>query len=311
MYYIGVDLGGTNIVVGLVNEEGKILDFMTWDTKKERPVELIFDDIIKMTQEIISRNNLEKDQINGIGIGSPGIIDSKEGEIVYSNNIVINNFYAVKYIEDKTGIKTKIANDADCAALGEVVAGAAKGFKDAIVITLGTGVGSGIVIDGKIFNGFFPGGAEVGHQIIVKDGEKCTCGNQGCFEAYASATALIKMANRVAKKYPESKLADVKEEDMTAKIPFDLAWQGDKVALNVINNYIDYLAIGINNIINIFKPQVLLIGGGVSRQGDKLIKPLIERVQKMVFGGHLSTEIKVAILGNDAGLVGAAMLNQE
>ncbi|WP_010167282.1 ROK family protein [Candidatus Epulonipiscium viviparus] len=310
MYYIGVDLGGTNIVVALLNEEGSILDVITKDTKRERVVDLIFDDIIASTEEIITRNNLAKTEIKGIGIGSPGMIDSKAGVIVYANNIAIDNFAAVEYVEARTGITTKIANDADCAALGEVIAGAAKGTEDAVVITLGTGVGGGIIINGKIFNGYFAGGAEIGHQIIVKDGIRCTCGNFGCLESYASATALINMANARAKEFPESKLATIDEQNMTAKIPFDFAWAGDAVAKQLIEDYIDYVAIGVANIITVFKPQVVLIGGGVSKQGDKLINPLTEKVKKYAFGGDMPTQIRVATLGNDAGIVGAAMLNR-
>nr|WP_283155203.1 ROK family protein [Clostridium butyricum] len=191
MNYIGVDLGGTNIVVGLVDEEGKMIKSISRPTVKERGVEPIFDDIFDMCNELITEFNLNKTNLNGIGIGIPGTIDDKNGIIVYSNNIRIDNFNVREYAKGKIDFEIRMANDADCAALGEVAAGSAKGCSDAIVVTLGTGVGGGIIIDGKIFAGFYPGGAEVGHQIIEVNGRQCSCGNKGCFEAYSSATALI------------------------------------------------------------------------------------------------------------------------
>lgn len=313
MNYIGVDLGGTNIVVGLVDEEGKIIKSVSRPTEKERGVEPIFEDIFSMCNELIAEFGLNKENLKGVGIGIPGTIDDKNGVIVYSNNIKIDNFNVRKFAEGKLDYPIRMANDADSAALGEVVAGAAKGCSDAVVITLGTGVGGGIVINGKIFSGFFPGGAEIGHHIIEADGRPCSCGNKGCFEAYASASALILAAQKKAIENKDSLLNKLVEGDvskMNAKIPFDADQAGDQAGHEVIEEYLDYLAIGIANVANIFKPEAILLGGGVCKQGENLTVPLTERVKKLAYGKDLRSEIKIASLGNDAGLIGAAMLNR-
>jgi len=313
MNYIGVDLGGTNSVVGLVNEEGVIIDSIEMPTHKERGVESIFDDIIMMCQQIIDRHHVDASELKGIGIGIPGTIDSKNKVIIYSNNIKISQFNVKAYMSKHFDRPIEIANDADCAALGEAIAGAGRDCDSLVVFTLGTGVGGGIIIDKKIFNGSFPGGAEIGHQVIVQGGKMCSCGNEGCLEAYASATGLINLAKEQASLHPESLLSQMMEENggvMNAKIPFDAAGAGDNIGKAVIDEYIGYLATGINNIVNIFKPEKVLIGGGVSRQKDNLIIPLTQKVRGQVFGGELLTRIEVAQLGNDAGLIGAAMLNR-
>ncbi len=312
MKYIGVDLGGTNIVVGLVDEEGKIIKLLNQPTLKERGIEKIFDDIIDMCKELIEEYQLDETSLKGIGIGSPGMIDRQNGIIVYSNNIKVHDFNARNYMESKLSYPVCLANDADCAALGEVAAGAAKGFSDAVIFTLGTGVGGGIIINGGIYSGYYPGGAEIGHQIIVKDGKQCSCGNKGCLEAYASATGLINMAKDAAASHPDSMLNKLTDGDlsaMNAKIPFDAAKAGDAAAKEVIDEYISCLAVGIANTINVFKPQVILIGGGVSKQEENLTGPLYEKVKGLVYGGDMRTVIKTAQLGNDAGLIGAAMLS--
>ncbi len=316
MFYIGVDLGGTNIVVGLVDEKGHIIEKVQKPTSRERGIRRICDDIVRLCMQIIENYSLDNMNLIGIGIGAPGTIDRKKGRIVYSNNIAVRDFDIVHYIRRKLGnlgkkILIRVANDADCAALGEVKAGKAKGYNSAIIITLGTGVGSGIVIDGKLFSGCQPGGGELGHQIIVKDGRACTCGNKGCFEAYGSALGFTNMAREVAKKYPQSimnKLTKGNLDKMNARIPFEAAKQGDEIASKLVDEYITYLAIGLNNIINAFKPEIILIGGGVSRQKESLIFPLRKKLRSMVFGGQMMTEINVAALGSEAGLVGAAML---
>lgn len=313
MKYIGVDLGGTNIVVGLIEEDGSILKSLNTPTQKERGIELIFDDIISMCNTLIKAFKLDETTLKGIGIGIPGTIDNKKGVIVYSNNIKIDNFNVREYTKNKLNYPINMANDADCAALGEVVAGSAKGCLDAVILTLGTGVGGGVVIDGKIFSGFYPGGAELGHQIIVKGGRQCTCGNKGCLETYASATGLILSATQKAMLNQDSLLYKLVEGDMdkmNAKIPFDAAQAGDRIGQEVIDEYMEYLGIGIANVVNIFKPEMVLLGGGVCKQEEKLTVPLTAIVKEMIFGGDMPTEIKTASLGNDAGLIGAAMLGR-
>jgi len=311
MKYIGVDLGGTNIAVGLVDVEGNIIKALNRPTLKERTIEAIFDDIAEMCSILIDEFKLDSESLKGIGIGSPGMIDSKKGIIVYANNLKAKDFNVADYMGRKIDFPIYLANDADAAALGEVVAGGAKGYSDVIIFTLGTGVGGGIIINGKIFSGYFPGGAEMGHQIIVRDGKLCSCGNKGCLESYASATGLINLAKDKALQHKESMLYQLVKDDvskMNAKIPFDAAQMGDVAAIEVIDDYIAYLAIGIANAINVFKPQVILLGGGVSKQEDNLIIPLTKKVKESIFGGDFRTKIKTAKLGNDAGLIGAAML---
>lgn len=310
MKYIGVDLGGTHIGAGLVDANGCVIKILTQPTLKGREPEAIFDDIIGMSRSLIEEFKIGS-ELQGIGIGSTGMIDSQNTKIVYSNTLNITDFDVSAYINRELNFKVCIANDADCAALGEVTVGGAKGYKDVIVLTLGTGVGGGIILNGRIFSGYFPGGTEVGHQIIIKDGKQCSCGNRGCLEAYASATGLVDQARQSALSAPESLLNKLVEGDLTkmnAKIPFDAAKQGDQIALGVIDDYITYLGIGVTNLINIFKPQMILIGGGVSKQGDYLIKPLTKKVSTQVYGKDFRTLIQTAKLGNDAGIVGAAML---
>lgn len=312
MYYLGVDLGGTNIVVGLLKENGEIIKSIVKPTIATRKIELIFDDIISMCKEIISEFNLTKDNLKGIGMGIPGEIDSKNGIINYSNNIPINNFNAKEYILKELDFPVAFANDADCAALGELIAGAGKGCDDIIILTLGTGVGGGIIINGKIYSGYYAGGAELGHQTIIYKGAQCSCGNKGCLEAYASATALIRDARVAALNNPTSLLNTLVEdgnlENMNAKVAFDCAEKGDLVAKELIDDYIEYLSIGVANLINIFKPQKILLGGGISKQGEKLTIPLSKKSKEKIFGTNMQTEIDIATLGSDAGLIGAGML---
>lgn len=311
MYHIGVDLGGTNIVVGLVDEYGTIIKTISKPTLSTRPTNEIFDDIILMCKQLIKEYNLDKKNLKSIGMGIPGEIDSKKCIINYSNNIPIKNFNVKEYVKKELDFPIFIANDADCAALGELTSGSAKNCSDIIILTLGTGVGGGIIINNKIYSGFYAGGAEIGHQTIIHKGKECTCGNKGCLEAYASATALIKEAQNMALKNPSSMINNKLNNDVNnidAKLVFDCAEKGDKYSIELVNNYIEYLSVGVANLVNIFKPEMILIGGGISKQKDKLILPLIERTKEKVFGKNLITKIDIASLGNDAGVIGAAML---
>lgn len=308
MNYIGVDLGGTNISVGLVNEKGKVLEKISVPTLSERGKEAVIDDIknicIKLTE-------MSKEKINSIGVGTPGIVNREKGEVILASNLKFENVNIVK--ELNLDVPVFIENDANCAAFAEYIFGAAKGHKNSITITLGTGVGGGVILDGKIFTGSFCGGTEIGHMAIVVNGEECTCGRRGCWEAYASATALIRETRGIAAKYPNSAIfnkvsGDIKQVD--AKLAFETADEGDEKMIAVIEDYYKYLAVGIANLINIFEPEIIAIGGGISSRGNKLIKPISAHVGKMVFGGN-KTKIVTAKLGNDAGIIGAAMLCKE
>ena len=236
-----------------------------------------------------------------------------EGELINDLATIENNgTITAEYIENKTGIKTYIGNDANVAAFGEYVAGSAKGANIAVMITLGTGVGAGIVIDGKIYTGFNFAGAEIGHTVIEVDGASCTCGRKGCFEAYSSATGLIRMTKEEMDKSPDSLMHKLSEETghVSGRTAFDAAKQGDEVAQRVVDKYIKYLAAGVTNTINIFQPDIFSIGGGVAGEGDNLLIPLKEIVEKEVYSRNSpkNTEIVIASLGNDAGIIGAALL---
>ena len=313
MYNIGVDLGGTNIAAAVINDAGKILVKGSTPTMNDRSYEAIIADMAKLCKELIKEANLEVEQIHSVGIGSPGTPDPINGVIVYANNLNFKNTPIRTEFQKHLDLPVYIENDANVAAFGEYESGAGKLYKDLIAITLGTGVGGGIIIDHKIVGGSWNGGAELGHMVIKSGGVQCTCGRKGCWERYSSATGLIREAKLAALSNPDSllsKMIDGELDKMNAKIPFDAAQEGDHIAMNVIDNYINDLATGLTNIINIFQPEIIVLGGGVSAQRDHLLVPLRERIAKEVYGGEalLKTKIEVAQLGNDAGIIGAGML---
>lgn len=311
-YYIGIDLGGTNIVAGVVNESYEILAKASVKTNLPRPEEEIAADMAKVSQEAAEKAGLTMADIEWIGVGTPGVANSATGVIEYSNNLGFNNTPMVKYLETALGKPTFIENDANAAAYGEYVAGAAKGAKNAVCITLGTGVGAGIVIDGKIYSGSNFGGAEVGHTVISVDGPQCTCGRKGCFEVFSSATGLVRMTKEAMLADKSSIMWKMNEDDgkVSARTAFNAMRAGDKAGKEVVEKYIKYLALGITNTINIFQPDILCIGGGVCNEGDPLLLPLKELVAKEVYtkNSAKNTEIVIAKLGNDAGIIGAAFL---
>lgn len=313
-YYVGIDLGGTNIVAGVVDENYNIIATAKTKTNCPRPEKAIADDMAKMALEAVKNAKLTIDDIEWVGIGTPGIANSKTGIIEYSNNLGFNNTPMVKYIQETIDKPVFIENDANAAAYGEYVAGAAKGAKNAVCITLGTGVGGGIIIDGKIYSGSNFAGAEIGHTVIEVDGAECSCGRKGCFEAYSSATGLIRMTKEAISENPDcimAKMADEKGK-VTARTSFDAMRVGDSVAKAVVDKYIKYLAAGITNTINIFQPDILCIGGGVCNEGDPLLLPVKELVKKEVYtrNSPKNAEIVIAKLGNDAGIIGAAFLGR-
>ncbi len=313
MYRAGIDLGGTNIKAGIVDENQKILmqDFLP--THAERPYGEIIKDMAVLINGLLEKLNIPEDELKGIGVGSPGTIDADTGTIVYSNNIHWKNVALAQELGKYFKCAIKVSNDANCAALGEVKAGAAKENSNVLLITLGTGVGSGIVIDGKIYEGAHAGGAELGHTLLKMGGELCTCGRRGCVESYASATALIRNAKRMAKQYPSSKLNELCGGDlskMNGKVPFDAAEEGDKAAVEVVENYISYLGEAIVNFVNIFRPDVVLLSGGICNQGEKLTGPLNDYIKDKCFAGDMAfvPSVKCAVLGYHAGIIGAANL---
>ena len=313
-YYVGIDLGGTNIVAGVVDEEYNIVAKASTKTNCPRPEKEMADDMAKMALEGVKNAGLAMDQIEWIGVGTPGIANSSTGIIEYSNNLGFKNTPMVKYIQETIDKPVFIENDANAAAYGEFVAGAAKGARNAVCITLGTGVGGGIIIDGKIYSGSNFAGAEIGHTVIEVDGAQCSCGRKGCFEAYSSATGLIRMTKESMAEHPDSVMNKMAQErgKVTARTSFDCMRAGDKYAKDVVDKYIKYLAAGITNTINIFQPDVLCIGGGVCNEGDPLLLPMKALVEKEVYtrDSEKNCEIVIAKLGNDAGIIGAAFLGR-
>ena len=313
-YYIGIDIGGTNLSTGVVDETYKIVGRSKIKTDKGRPYEEVIKDIIESVKLAADDAKIDMDDVRWIGAGCPGTCNSDTGIVEYSNNLGWNNVPLLPDIENAFGKKTYIDNDANAAAYGEYLAGAAKGAKNAVVITLGTGVGAGIIINGRIFSGTNFAGGEIGHTVIVIDGYQCTCGRKGCFETYASATGLARMTQEALEQHPESKLHQLVETDgrVSARTAFNAAKMMDDVGQAVVYRYIKALACGITNTINIFQPDILCIGGGVCNEGDNLLIPLKKLVAEQVYSKNSAknTEICICSLGNDAGIIGAAMLGK-
>lgn len=313
MYKLGIDLGGTNIVAGVVDEEFNIVATAKRKTNCPRPAEEIIDDMAAVALEAIEKADLNKDDIEAAGVGSPGAIDPHNGVVCFANNLGFFNVPMASMLKERTGIDFYLENDANAAAYGEFVAGAGKGTKNFIMITLGTGVGGGIIIDGKLYSGSNYAGAELGHTVISMDGEMCGCGRQGCWEAYASATALIRQTKQAMIKFPKSIMWEMCNNDINAvngRTAFDAMRQGDEAGKQVVDKYIYYISVGIANNINIFQPEIICIGGGVSNEGDNLIKPIKRYVEGDNYARNVKNRAKIrtAKLGNDAGIIGAAYI---
>lgn len=312
MYNIGIDLGGTNIKVGLVDENYNIVAKATAKTNLPRPAEEICASIVETVWQALNEAKVTIGEVNSIGIGTPGVANRNSGIVLYSCNLGFNNTDLRTLIKAKLGKEVYVENDANAAAFGEVLNGAGKGYKDVVVVTLGTGVGGGIIIDGKIYTGFNFCGAELGHTVIQYGGRQCGCGRRGCFEAYSSATALINMTKESMEANRDSKMWEIAGDlsGVDGKTAFDGMRAGDEAAIAVVNMYIEYLGCGLTNIVNTFQPEVLLIGGGICKEGENLTKPLEEFVKRESYciDPTRSTKLDICKLGNDAGIIGAAYL---
>ncbi len=293
---IGIDIGGTETKIGLVDIHQKLITQTSLPTGPERPAEEIIREIGEKALVLLDSQGIAMDQCVGVGIGVPGTVVRKTGMVRYSNNIRWENVPLAKEMGKYLPVPVQVANDADCAALGEACAGAGKECQDVVMLTLGTGVGSGMILDGEIYEG--KGGSEFGHMVIIENGEPCTCGRKGCLEAYASATALKRDAKRAS------------GIERTPEEIFRAAAEGDAQMQEVVEVCIRRLGIGIVNIVNIFRPQLVLLGGGISGQGETLLAPLREMMSEGCFGGEKGElpEIEIAALGNEAGMIGAASL---
>ena len=318
MYRIGIDLGGTNIAAGIVNDNFEIVCKASIPTGADRPAAEIAADMAQLCHTVCEQAGIDPSEIASVGIASPGIANHDEGIIEYCCNIPSFCKFAVCDAV-KAGFPVPhvfVENDANAAAWGEVVAGSAKGTQDSVMITLGTGVGGGIIIGGKVISGFNYAGAELGHIVIEVDGAQCGCGRKGCWEAYSSATALIRMTRE--------KLAECEEQGrktlmtelvekagkVSGRTAFDAKRAGDEAGAEVVAKYVHYLAQGLINIVNIFQPEVLSIGGGISGEGDYLLDMVVPLVRAEVYGQGIvkDTDIRIAALRNDAGIVGGAVL---
>lgn len=311
-YRIGVDLGGTGIKAGIVNGDYQILRKAGCKTDPSRPAGQVIRDMAELIGGLLAEQSLTPADCGGIGVGSPGMIDHHGGVVVFAANLYWENVRLAEELGSYFDLPVRLANDANCAVYGETVAGAAKGCRDVVMLTLGTGIGGGVVCDMKLQEGGSAGGMELGHTLLVMDGEPCTCGRRGCVEAYASATALIRDATRAARAHPESLLAELCREngEMNGIVPFAAMKRGCPAAKEVVDNYIHYLGEAIVDCVNIWRPQVVLLGGGLSHEGDPLIVPLNEYIRTRCFAEERGAvpEVRAALLGNDAGLVGAALL---
>ena len=309
-YYIGIDLGGTFIKGGICDDRGNIIISDKVPTETEFGADRVMDNISRLAFMLLDKAGLSVGDVEGLGMGVPGMIDSKNGTVIFSNNFNWKDVKICKGIKERTGLDAEISNDANVAALGEATFGSGKDFDDMILLTLGTGVGGGIVVDNKLIEGNKCAGAELGHAVIVDGGEQCTCGRKGCLEAYASATALIRDTKRAMENHKDSKMWEIGSLDkVTGKVAFDYK-EVDKYAKEVVDNYIEKLACGITNYANIFRPHAVILGGGVCAQGDNLIKPLQKIVDRDVFAGELGPkcEVRIASLENTAGILGAVAL---
>lgn len=307
--YIGVDLGGTNIAVGLVDDNGKILHSASVPTLKERDWREIVRDMGELSLRVVKEAGYTLSQIKGVGIGCPGTIDNERGVVVYSNNIVMENVPLAEEFRKYVDLPVNLENDANAAAYGEFFT-CGDGIDSFVFITLGTGVGGGIVLNGKLWRGFNGAGAEIGHQTLIYGGKLCTCGRKGCLESYASVTALISQTEEAIAAHPESMMKKWFEEKgkVTGRTAFECAAKGDPAAIAVRDRYIEYVAEGICSIVNVLQPQVLAIGGGISREGETLLGPIRAYFEKNDFNKFMpKTDIRIATLFGDAGIVGAAM----
>lgn len=310
---VGIDLGGTAVKIGILDREYGITARTSIPTKAARPYGQVVADMGKAATALLTESGYGTEDCLGVGVGSPGTVDGKTGMVLYSNNLRWDHVPLAEELGKYLPVPIYADNDANCAALGETAKGAARGYKNVVFLTLGTGVGGGIVLDGKLFGGGHPGGAELGHIKNGSEGRICTCGRKDCLETYASATALTEDARKLAAKHPESVLWELcghSPDRMNAKMPFDAAASGDCCGKRLVEHYIAHLADGITDIANIFRPDIVVLGWGVCAQGETLTEPLNRYLHEHCFGASVAhvPQVVTAENGNDAGIIGAASL---
>lgn len=313
MLAIGIDIGGMSMKLGLVNEKGEVKDTFTVVTKSDDPYKVTIDNLVKGIKELIKKNKLYPDDINGIGIGVPGAVNANTGVVDSAVNLGWYKVPLRDLIQEAIGIQVRLTNDANAAALGEAKFGCKGKYQNVVMLTLGTGVGGGVIIDGKLFEGNQGKGTELGHTTLIMDGEPCNCGRKGCVEAYASATALMRQTKEEMKKNKDSMMWSLCNGDInnvTGKVPFDACIANDPSGVKVIEQYIKYLGETILNFNNIFRPQAFILSGGVAKQGDYLVNRLKEYCDKYDWGYKNTPvpDLVIASLGYESGIIGAASL---
>ena len=311
MIAIGIDIGGTSIKGAAVDSNGRVYEKFSMPFVKGEPGEITIRKLADLVREYIASQHLEG-KIVGIGIGSPGTLDVNKGVVNYANNLGWNELPVKEIMQETLPYDVRLTNDANAAALGEAKFGAGKSYETVIMLTLGTGVGGGIIINGQLFEGNEGKGGELGHTVIQVDGEQCTCGRKGCLETYGSATALIRETKKAMYANRRSLMWKISPEIelVGGKVVFEAAAQGDESAIKVLNNYIKYLGEGILNYCNIFRPNIIVLSGGIANAGEQLFVPLNEYVKERHYGYQATPEVKIvpAELGYDSGKIGAAAL---
>ena len=314
MYYIGIDVGGTNLVAGLVDESGHIRHKVSSPVAGDMTAERFASELVRLSRLLCEEGRAEPGGIESVGVGLPGVVDNKAGLFVQNPNMPFRdrNVPLREMFQREWEVPVYLGNDANCAAVGEYWAGAAKGCDPVVLVTLGTGIGGGMIAGGKLFTGFANSGMEVGHMVVQPDGNPCGCGGRGCWETYGSATALIRLTRREMERDRSSELWALVDGDpsrVQGRTPFQAARLGDEAGKRVLSEYLRGLSTGMINLVNILQPEIICLGGGVSNaEDDLLLDPLRELVWQGCFDKNYHVRIERASLGNDAGVVGAALL---
>ena len=316
IYCVGIDLGGTTIKAGIVDEDYRIVKSGAIPTITDRGAEKLIQDIAELVSVLLKEAEISMDEVASVGVGVPGTANKKTGIMEYANNLNMKDEPFILFLKRYFKKPVYFTNDANAAAWGEYLAGSGKGYRSLVMVTLGTGIGGAMILDGKLYEGCNFAAGEFGHFVIQCEGEPCNCGRRGCFETYASATGLIRMAKQAMETEEGRKsslwnLCSGETDGLNAEMIFKAAKKGDLTAGQTVERYLYYLSVGITDIINIFQPEILCIGGGVSRAGNQLLDPLKRMVDQQIYtrDSQVKTEIVTATLGNDAGIIGAAMLD--
>ena len=314
MLYIGIDVGGTTAKAGVVDEGGNILCKASCPTGIDRPFEDIAANMVDLCRRIIRESGRAMEEFAAVGVGIPGQQNPHSGLVAFCNNLGWVDVPLMARLRDGLGLPVFVDNDANAAALAESAFGASRGVRSSILVTLGTGVGGGVIIDGRIHSGVRGAAGEIGHMVVVVDGEPCHCGHRGCWEKYSSATGLIRMGRELMEKKPDCTLARQMGGDsgnLNAKAVLDLAKAGDADCLEIFHTYVKYLCVGLSNLINVLDPDMFVLGGGVAYAGDFLLDAVRDELRKHVYCPALPyAKVALARLGNDAGIIGAAMLGR-